>query len=202
MYRFIYLIFTFLLFVNANGQTDVLTSFTIKNNTLKLSDFTNTKKFPHLPYGDDKETISDKKRKVYQIHDIDKIHLLNVKGSLLFIVVNKQQIVQDYWLRIEGVENVKKMYDQLYQLYPKMTSYNDGVLRFKHFNNNKVLEFTINNIRPSDVFMDLHYTIDYENTSLNMFKNYDANKEQIPQKINFKYNSTEAIYEISKTNDQ
>ena len=195
-------IFLSLLFINCSGQNSELTHFTFNKKELKLSDFKETSKISYMPYGDDEETLKQKRLKVFKIEEADKISLLGVKGTLLYIISKKNEI-QDYWLRVEGIENVKKLYNQIYKIYPKMTSYQDGTLRFKQFyDNNNVLEVSINDVNPKDVFMDINFTNNYENTSLNMYKNYDAAIDKTLKKIDFKYDSINKKYKIEKIDNE
>lgn len=195
-------IFLSLLFTNYNGQNSELTHFTFNKKELKLADFKATSKISYMPYGDDKETLKQKGLKVFKVEEPEKISLLGVKGTSLYITTKKDKI-QDYWLRIEGVENVKKLYNEIYKMYPKMISYQDGTLRFKQFsNNNEVLEITINDTMPSDIFMDINFTNDYKNISLNMYKNYDDATDKTLKRIDFKYNSEKGIYQIEKVDNK
>ena len=181
------LILNFLIFTNCKGQNADLTDFTIDKKELKTSNFNEIKKVQYLPYGDDKEELKEKKLKAYKVLDQKKINFLGINGASLYLVAKKDKI-QDYWLRVEGIDNVKKLYEKIDSKYPNMTSYNDGTLRFKHFfNDNEVLEITINDLMPSDIFMDVLYTNNYENTSCNMFKNYDQNINKKPKKFNFNF---------------
>lgn len=189
---------TILIFTNCNGQNSELTDFTIDKKELKISNFSEIKKVRYFPYGDEEEKLKEKKLKAYKVLDLNKINFLGIYGTSLYLVAKKDKI-QDYWLRIEGIDNVKKLYEKIDSKYPNMTSYNDGTLRFKHFyNDNEVLEITINDLMPSDVFMDILFTNNYENTSCNMFKHYDQNINRKPKKINFKYNSETKTYEIER----
>ena len=189
---------TILIFTNCNGQNSELTDLIINKRELKISDFTAIKKVRYFPYGDEEDELIEKKVKAYRVLDLKKANLLGVNGTALYLVAKKGK-VQDFWLRIEGIDNVKKLYEKIESKYPDMTSYNDGTLRFKHFyNDNEVLEITINDLMPSDVFMDILFTNNYENTSCNMFKHYDQNINRKPKKINFKYNSETKTYEIER----
>lgn len=191
-----------LIFTNCKGQNSELTNFTIDKIELNISNFNESKQVTYMPYGADKERLRENRLKAYKIIDLKKMYLLGINGTSLYVATKKHK-VQDYWLRIEGVENVKNLYEKIYAKYPNMTSYNDGILRFKHFYNpNEVLEITINNIVPSDVFMDVLFTNNYENTSLNMYKNYDQNINKKPKRAKFEYHSETGIYEIKKINNE
>lgn len=196
------LVLNSLIFTNCKGQNSELTNFTIDKIELNISNFNESKQVTYMPYGADKGRLKENRLKAYKIIDLKKMNLLGINGTSLYVATKKDK-VQDYWLRIEGVENVKNLYEKIYAKYPNMTSYNDGILRFKHFyNHNEVLEITINNIVPSDVFMDVLFTNNYENTSLNMYKNYDQNINKKPQRAKFEYHSETGTYEIKKTNNE
>lgn len=196
------LVLNSLIFTNCKGQNSELTNFTIDKVELNISNFNESKQVAYMPYGADKGRLKENKLKAYKIIDLKKMDLLGINGTSLYVATKKDK-VQDYWLRIEGVENVKNLYEKIYAKYPNMTSYNDGILRFKHFYNpNEVLEITINNIVPSDVFMDVLFTNNYENTSLNMYKNYDQNISKKTKRAKFEYHSETGIYEIKKTNKE
>lgn len=195
-------IFLSFLFINCHGQNTELTDFTFNKKELKLTDFKEASKIAYMPYGDSKDDIKRKGLKVFKVEELSKISLLDVKGTLLYVTAKNNKI-QDYWLRVEGVENIKKLYNEIYKIYPKMTSYQDGTLRFKQFgNNNEVLEVSIDNVNPKDTFMDIHFTNDYENTSLNMYKNYDAVVDKTLKKIDFKYDSVNKKYKIGKIDNE
>ncbi|WP_447642839.1 MULTISPECIES: hypothetical protein [Chitinophagaceae] len=196
------LILNFLIFTSCKGQNSDLTDFTIDKKELKISNFSEIKKVQNFPYGDEEEELREKKLKAYKVLDLKKINFLGIYGTSLYLVAKKDKI-QDYWLRVEGIDNVKKLYEKIDSKYPNMTSYNDGTLRFKHFyNDNEVLEITINDLMPSDVFMDILFTNNYKNTSCNMYKHYDQNINRKPKKVNFKYNSETKAYEIERVNEE
>jgi len=168
------LILNFLIFTSCKAQNSDLTDFTIDKREIKISNFSEIKKVRYFPYGDEEEELKEKKLRAYKVLDLNRINLFGINGTSLYLVAKKDKI-QDYWLRVEGIDNVKKLYEKIDSIYPSMTSYNDGTLRFKHFYNDNEVLITINDLRSSDIFMDILFTNNYENTSCNMFKNYDQN---------------------------
>ena len=50
--------------------------------------------------------------------------------------------------------------------------------------------------------MDINFTNNYENTSLNMYKNYDAAIDKTLKKIDFKYDSINKKYKIEKIDNE